>query len=150
MSARFYFLLPLFALLLGLAGLTSACVKTDPADTAIVEKVQQELAANHDPAIMTRTKKWEIFKNTIKIWVTDDFEQDKVKPLAEAAAKAFGPIARTNGKIEPTYIIQLYQRQKNQTTGETKEYNIAKATFYNGKETVTVDMFGQGDGKYDY
>ena len=126
------------------------CVKDDPVDVTVLALVQEDLTKNYDPAIMTTVIKWEIFNVNLKMHLVPEFPQDKLKELAETAAKSYGTIGRTNGKILTGYVVQIYQKQKNVTTGEEKVYNIAEATFNNGKETVDVKLFGQGDGKYDY
>lgn len=150
MLTRRAFVLACCSLLIALLSLLTGCVQKDPVDIVILEKVQTELAANHDPAIMTNITKWEVFKQNLKIWLADDYPEDKIKELTEKTAKAFGTIARTNGKVENSYIVQVFQKRKNETSGEEKVYNIAMGEFFNGKETVNVELYGLGDGKYDY
>lgn len=150
MLTRRAFVLSICSLLIALLSLSVGCVQKDPVDIVILEKVQTELAANHDPAIMTNITKWEVFKQNLKIWLADDYPEDKIKELTEKTAKAFGTIARTNGKVENSYIVQVFQKRKNETSGDEKVYNIAMGEFYNGKETVNVELYGLGDGKYDY
>ncbi|MCG3152935.1 MAG: hypothetical protein GEEBNDBF_02240 [bacterium] len=150
MISRRAFTLTCCLLLLSLISTLSGCVKDDPVDVLVLQKVQEELAANYDPAIMTNITKWEVFKKNLKIWLADDYDQEKIKEITDKTARAFGTISRTNGKVEATYIVMVYQKRTNPTSGETKVYNIAEGTFYNGKETVEVQLYGLGDGKYDY
>lgn len=150
MISRRAFTLTCCLLLLSFISALSGCVKDDPVDVLVLQKVQEELAANYDPAIMTNVTKWEVFKKNLKIWLADDYDQEKIKEITDKTARAFGTISRTNGKVEASYIVMVYQKRTNPTSGETKVYNVAEGTFFNGKETVEVQLYGLGDGKYDY
>jgi len=150
MLTRRAFVLAICGLLIALLGLVTGCVQKDPVDILVLQKVQEDLAANYDPAIMTNITKWEVFNQNLKIWLADDYPEDKIKDLTDKVAKTYGTISRTNGKIENSYVVQVYQKRKNQTSGEEKVYNVAAGEFFNGKEIVKTELFGLGDGKYDY
>ena len=126
------------------------CVKEDPKDKLILGKVQEDLQKNYDPAIMTKVTKWEVFNENLKVWLAPDFDAKEFKKFGDKAARAFGTISRTNDKIYTDYVVKAYQEQKNMATGKETEVNVFESTFHNGKETVDTNLFGQGDGRFDY
>ncbi|HYE78901.1 MAG TPA: hypothetical protein VEI97_13025, partial [bacterium] len=143
--------LPVILLLLFCAlAMATGCVKADPKDLEIEQKAIAQLKANWNPAADTMIKKSEIFNYTWKIWVVDDFKAEDIKKFTEEAAKAFGQNARTNGKVNPTYDVQVFQRMKNESTNKEGDVNVAKGVFHNGKEKTEVELYGQGSSKFDY
>ncbi|MEO7993331.1 MAG: hypothetical protein ABI743_02945 [bacterium] len=150
MSRRCFIASLLLAFATLAAVLMGGCVKQDPLNDVVLTKVKEDLKANYNPGIDAIILKTEFVKDTLKVWIADDFKAEDVEKFTKVLATTYGHIARKEGKIASDYEVHVFQKQHNATTGDDKVYNISAGTFHNGKEITDVQLFGQGDGKYDY
>jgi len=143
MKKYFFFLI---ALVLASILTGPSCIAKDPVLDVVIAEVKKELQAEYSDDL-SKVKKMTIFENTMKIYMTDDYPNNKLEKFARAATKIYGIRMRSNKKLYQTYHLILFQNK--QIENKVKLKPIAECLFENGADLVEVKLLGLGSGKYD-
>ena len=136
----------LIALIAVYGFIISGCVPKDPVHDIVIQDVQEGLQAefSEDLAMIDNMI---VFENMLKVYMMDDFPQERLIAFAKEVTRLFGTSMRENKKLDSTYHCNIYQ--KKMIDDKMKMKQIAECRMENITDRVTVKDLGLGSGKYD-
>ena len=123
-----------------------SCLAKDPILDVVIGEVKKDLQSEYGEDL-AMVKKMTIFESTLKVYMTDDYPNDRLRKFAGATTKIYGERMRGNKKLFQLYHVTIFQNKKIDNKIQLKP--IAECTFKNGSDQVEVHELGLGSGKYD-